>query len=347
MHWTAASRDHGTFCISCHTTLPYVLSRPALGKMLGESRLPVQELLIENVRKRVRLWNEVAPFYTDKEYAGNRAAESRATESVLNALILASYDAGTGAWDNDARSALENMWALQITSGDDRGAWLWQQFSLKPWESSESHYYGAVLAELAVSYAPASYRSDSRTQSHVRMLREYLSREYSRQAMLNRVFLLWASTRSPELLTPQERGSLVQDIVARQRPDGGWSLPELDWTWRTWRPMLLIERWYRTDGSSQERGSDGLATALVTFTLQEAGFSRNSGPVKQGLDWLMRSQRQSDGLWVTYSLNRQRSLSSNTGRFMSDAATGFAVLALTNTGGKIEAQVGSSKAPQR
>src|SRR5580692_12541184 len=32
MGWQGASRDHQTFCISCHTALPYALSRPALRK---------------------------------------------------------------------------------------------------------------------------------------------------------------------------------------------------------------------------------------------------------------------------------------------------------------------------
>ena len=28
--WPNAQRDRGTFCISCHTTLPYALARPEL-----------------------------------------------------------------------------------------------------------------------------------------------------------------------------------------------------------------------------------------------------------------------------------------------------------------------------
>src|SRR5215510_12857190 len=34
--WPNAARDHGTFCISCHTTLPYAIARPALRGLLGE-----------------------------------------------------------------------------------------------------------------------------------------------------------------------------------------------------------------------------------------------------------------------------------------------------------------------
>ena len=28
--WPSAARDHGTFCVSCHTAAPYALARPAL-----------------------------------------------------------------------------------------------------------------------------------------------------------------------------------------------------------------------------------------------------------------------------------------------------------------------------
>ena len=34
--WPNAARDRGTFCISCHTTLPFAIARPALGAPLGE-----------------------------------------------------------------------------------------------------------------------------------------------------------------------------------------------------------------------------------------------------------------------------------------------------------------------
>src|ERR1700751_1613695 len=30
MNWPKAARDHETFCVSCHTAVPYALSRPAL-----------------------------------------------------------------------------------------------------------------------------------------------------------------------------------------------------------------------------------------------------------------------------------------------------------------------------
>src|ERR1700693_6152413 len=66
MEWPGAARDHETFCVSCHTAVPYALSRPALRKSLAEAVSSANERrLLDNVIKRVRLWMEVAPFYSD------------------------------------------------------------------------------------------------------------------------------------------------------------------------------------------------------------------------------------------------------------------------------------------
>src|SRR5437879_3545920 len=80
--WPTAARDHETFCVSCHTALPYALSRPALRAALAEGAPSVNEQrLLDNVTKRVRLWKEVEPFYKDEKYGANKAIESRGTEA--------------------------------------------------------------------------------------------------------------------------------------------------------------------------------------------------------------------------------------------------------------------------
>src|SRR5579864_9596893 len=56
--WGTAARDHGTFCVSCHTAVPYALARPALRTALGETGpSPGEITLVDNVIQRVRRWN--------------------------------------------------------------------------------------------------------------------------------------------------------------------------------------------------------------------------------------------------------------------------------------------------
>src|ERR1700691_1277020 len=197
MEWTGAARDRGTFCISCHTALPYALARPALRAALAEQGPSVNERrLIENVTKRVRLWKDVGPYYSDQGY-DHKTAESRGTESVLNALILASYDAPSGQLSEDTRAAFDRMWAMQQTTGENAGSWPWLQFDQEPWEANDSAYYGAALAAMAMGMAPGNYASSPEIQSNLTGLRDYLNRESSAQSTINGVFLLWAPTKLP------------------------------------------------------------------------------------------------------------------------------------------------------
>ncbi|MGC2399927.1 MAG: hypothetical protein WA510_09100, partial [Acidobacteriaceae bacterium] len=66
--WDAAKRDHTTVCVSCHTVLPYALSRSSLRRSLGANTPTEQEqVMLNNVLRRVTMWNEVQPFYPNSK----------------------------------------------------------------------------------------------------------------------------------------------------------------------------------------------------------------------------------------------------------------------------------------
>ena len=318
--WQTAARDHQTACVSCHTALPFALARPALRAELRESEPSTAERrMLDDVIKRVRLWKEVEPFYPDQTRGLPKTSESRGTESVLNALVLATRDAHAGKPSDDARAAFDNMWTLQFRNGDLSGGWAWLNFHNEPWEANDSPYLGAALAAIAVGREPAGYASTAENHERLKRLRDYLRKGMATQPLLNRAMLLWASGTIADLLTPEERQSIVDALAAKQNADGGWSLSSLG-------------QYKRYDDTPLETASDGYATGLVAYALQLAGLAAADARVSHAIAWLIDHQDRATGTWSASSLNKQRDPKTDIGKFMSDAATAYAVLALTSAG---------------
>ncbi|MFL5615322.1 MAG: hypothetical protein ACJ796_16765 [Gemmatimonadaceae bacterium] len=326
--WPKSARDHGTVCVSCHTAVPYALARPRLGAVLHESDAPAAERkLFDDVVTRVRDWHNVKPFYGDTTAAGNaKAIQSRGTEAVLNALILASRDERTGVISPEARQAFTNMFALQEAEGDNEGAWPWLDFGLRPWESRTATYFGAALAAIAIGIEPQSFAASGEIRPHVGRLRAYLRHHLDQSfwrkllrrddpALFNRAMLLWASARLPSLITLGEQREIVNALWDAQDPDGGWRLSKLGF----WRQAADVP---------PELEGDGFATGLVTYALEQAASPPGEPHVARALAWLARHQDGVTGRWHASSLNKKRDPTTNVGKFMSDAATSYAVLAL-------------------
>lgn len=316
LHWPNAARDRDTTCVSCHTAAPYALARPVLRAALSEREAAAPERqMLAHVVKRVQLWREVDPFYNDQRSGLPKTSESRGTEAILNALVLAARDRAAGVLSDDARQAFENMWKLQFTAGTLKGGWAWLNFHYEPWEADDAGFYGASLAALAVGMAPG-YRTPQ-IDTNVTMLQQYLQKSVDKTTLFNRAAAVWAASAVPGLLTAAQRDAAIDALVAAQQQDGGWSLASLG-------------AYKRVDNTAMDTATDGYATGLVTVALKSARVARADDAIRRGQDWLRGHQDSATGMWRTMSLNKQRDPASDVGKFMSDAATAYAVLALAD-----------------
>jgi squalene-hopene/tetraprenyl-beta-curcumene cyclase len=333
--WPPAQRSEGTVCLSCHTVVPYAFVRPELSAELGQAGMTVAETkMLSSIEKRVTDWDKVDYYYSDPAHA----EPSHATEAILNAVILARYATQQSQLMPIARRAFDEAWALQESTGADAGGWQWQDFHEAPWESPESAYQGAAMMAMAAEWMPGSYASDADVGGHMARLRQYLLKNYDEQPLLNQLYVLWASTETPGgLLNDAQRKELMAKVAALQREDGGWSLDSLDQQKTFKRAAFdLFKRANNVDGS------DGVATGLVVLAAEKAGTPANDPMLKRGLAWLEAHQYQ-DGNWWASSMNGFRDPASGMGHFMSDAATGYAVMALQQSPSAMKAAAAEGK----
>ena len=314
-NWDRSQKDHRTVCVSCHTQASYGLARPTLRQELGEQGpASSEQVMLASIEKRVRGWDQMQPFYSDVLSGAGKEIESRDAESVLNAVILTSYDSRQGHLSDTTRIAFDNAWALQSKTGPDAGAWVWQNFKYAPWESKESQYHWAALMARTVAKAPDHYRDDPKIAENVAALTAYLRSHYESQPLLNQIVAMWASPSYPGLLDGTQRAKLIAALGRLQHGDGGWSLTDFG-------------PWARVDKTPLETRSDGYATGLTVLVLEESGASGDPH-VARGIAWLLANQDKTTGAWTAWSLNKNRDPQSDAGPFMSDAATSYAVLAL-------------------
>jgi squalene-hopene/tetraprenyl-beta-curcumene cyclase len=294
--WKAAANAGGP-CVSCHTGLSYLLARPALRGLLNEQSATAYETgLKSGLMARV-----------DKR----NGSDGNGVEAVLSALVLGP----------ESQKAFDRLWALQIMEGPAKGAWHWYNLDLDPWEMPQSKFYGATLAALAVGNTTASYRENPDVREHVGALVDYLHNETANQSLHNRLMLLWASTKLPETLPGAMRQQIIDEVWRKQQTDGGWTMASLG-------PFGAHPEAPATNGSNS------YATALAAFVLEEAGVSDRR--IVRATDWLKSHQDAQTGSWPAESLNHNYEAGSMEARFMRDAATGFAVLALTGPQSRAE-----------
>ncbi len=325
LNWSGAARGQGTVCLSCHTSMPFALARPSLRQQLGETTAGAAEKrLIDILKKRVQNWGKIVAAATpDRDpfvpfYPKNRKPASLGTESVLNALILVNDDARRrkGVLSEVTKKALGHLWEQQ----QENGAWLWLDFGLNPWEK-DGAYYGASLAAVAVGTAGQDYYDQADVRPKIAALKKYLNTQSLDQPLHHRAVGLWASSRLPGLRTEPGAKKLIEELLNAQEADGGWGLPKLG------KKASGLGGW-RSHGVYPEGvASDGYATGLVVLALKRVGVAADNPKLQKGVAWLVT--RQKEGAWPANYVNRQRDPQHDIGKFMRDAATAFAILALT------------------
>ena len=248
VNWT---RDRK--CGTCHTNYAHMMAGP----LYKES----PELL------EVRAFFEGRAEGWDKpEKRSKPIAEG---EIVATATALALYDAAaTGKLQPTTRSALDRMWTIQRPDG----GWNWFDCDLPPQEDDD--YYGTVLAAVGVGHAPDQYKQTEAARQGLDKLRAYLLATPAPH-LHHRAMLLWASTGIDDLMGKEERERTIADLLARQRPDGGWSLTSLG-------------KWERRDGTAnpEDAPSDGYGTGFVVYVLRQSGMASDADadPTRRRMD---------------------------------------------------------------
>jgi hypothetical protein len=163
-----------------------------------------------------------------------------------------------------------------------------------------------------------TYCADPKIAANLKLLLDYLRSHYNSQPTVNKVVALWANKYFPGIVGSDQKPALIEEINRLQHDDEGWSLTDLG-------------NWERRDKTPLETRSDGYATGLIVLVLEEVtSTSKTNSRVTRGRTWLEANQDKTTGAWPAWSLNKNRDPKSPIGQFMSDAATAYAVLALTH-----------------
>jgi squalene-hopene/tetraprenyl-beta-curcumene cyclase len=304
-------------CAACHTMVPYMMARPALAPVLAAA-------------PDVRRFFEDITATPENAFPSNLPADGRTSVVVGIATGLAFNDhMTTGKLHPRTRKALDRMWAAQRPDG----GWDWPFRDVPPIKMTE--HYGVTFAALGVGLAPEGYAKTEPARQGLAGIRKYLE-AHSPTTLHERIMLLWVSRYIDGVLTQKEQTKTVKDLLAAQRPDGGWSMASL-----LENPEDAKRQTDQGRQARAEKGhgaeflafvgrdhlykmpltSDGYATGFATYVARQAGVASDDKRLRQGIAWLKSHQRVS-GRWFTPSLGFHKE------HLISNAGTAYAVLAL-------------------
>jgi squalene-hopene/tetraprenyl-beta-curcumene cyclase len=286
LHWTRERK-----CFSCHTNVFYMSARPLIP---GGDSAPIKEMR----------------EFLENEAAGWEKTPPKADYYVLStAMSLAGHDAATtGKLHPMTRKALD--WSHKLQKPD--GSWKWPKCDWPPLEHDD--WYGVVFMAIAYGIAPEDYAKSEHVQPTLKKMNAYFKANPPPD-LHHKAALAWASLKIDGLMTEDERKSVVKELLAKQRADGGWCLPAIG------------DYAKRRDGSpnNADAPSDGYATGYSVFILRQLGVKADDSALKKAVTWLKSNQRES-GRWFTRSLQVDRT--NQNAHLITNVGSVFCVLAL-------------------
>lgn len=280
LHWQKQQK-----CFTCHTNYAHLYARPETAAA-EPAAVEVRKFAEELITKR---WNDAGPRWD--------------AEVIATAAALAFNDAATtGHLHPLTRTALDRMFTLQR----DDGGFTWIKCNWPPMESDD--HYGATLAVIAIGSAPDNYSKTEAAQKGLAKLQDYLKRNPG-PTLHHRAMVLWGNSYLDSLLSGTEKQQIIDDLLALQKPDGGWGLATLG-------------DWKRADAEPQDiESSDGYGTGFALYILRRGGLAATDPRIQRGVTWLKTHQRES-GRWFTRSLHK------DSRHYITHAGTAFALMAL-------------------
>ena len=295
-------------CVSCHSVVPYTIGRITPDALQST----VYQEVITLVTDRTQNFDSMSPWYS-----GSHATQSKATESVLNALILTQYDITQGLTSPSAVTlqAFDKMKELQ---GSD-GSWEWLDYGMEPWESHPATVYGVALA--SVAFARSGARFSPNYTGVIQNMTSYLVQAQMDPAssLWAKISILWAESEFGGILTKEQISDNLTTMLSKQLPSGGWSMNQLG----SWKK-------FGTQAAAGDMTADGYASAYLAYVLKKL---KASGKVpaelaanvdqaySNALDWLVANQN-AQGLWDSASLVQDAPFNRS---LVEDAAAGFAL----------------------
>jgi hypothetical protein len=241
-------------CITCHNqALPMQVSAAARQK-----GIPIDEHLLEITLKQV-----LAVF---KPIAEQAMQGEQPSDNTLHLGYVMTALAAQGYRADDMTASLAH---LVVSFQRANGSWLTEGVSRPPIEDSDVS--STAMAVRALTLYPLPGRTNL-VREALRKARDWLiavTANSAEERNMRLMGLVWTNAPS------QIIRSGMNDVVRRQRPNGGWS--QLD-----------------------SLPTDAYATGMSLYALHEAGISVTGPVYRRGIEFLLKNQ-YADGSWLVKS----------------------------------------------